>query len=350
MNTTSPSSITELRAQLIEAGQAWSAGQHRLIGIVGAIDRSNLWIADGATSAAAWIAAALDIETCTAREWVRIGRSLALLPLIDAAFRDGRLSYSKVRAVTRVAIPGCETELLELAESVPASHLNREIAAWRAQHEDPGDTEHRHQRDRCLSTWVDHDGMLCGHFRLPPLPGGSLVAAIETDVMRHDPTDARDRSAGASQPSLPTTRGTASRRARTAPHHRPRPHLRGRSPCAGRRRHAERRHPYSPRRHRAHRTPRLHPGPDPRCRRPTRQRLRTPTTPDDQATARRRRTRPELRRLRRNPPPQLRPRPGVRNQRSHRHRRATTAMRTLPPPSPPQLAWAWLTASAISLS
>ena len=117
-----------------------------------------------------------------------------MLPLIDTAFADGVLSYSKVRAITRVATPGCETELLELAESVPASHLHREIAAWRAQHEDPGDTERRHQRDRCLSTWVDHDGMLCGHFRLPPLPGGSLVAAIDTDVMRHDPTEARDAS------------------------------------------------------------------------------------------------------------------------------------------------------------
>ena len=75
MNTTNESSITELRARLVEAGRTWSAGQHRVISIIGAIDHSNVWIADGATSAAAWVAAVLDIETCTAREWVRIGRA-----------------------------------------------------------------------------------------------------------------------------------------------------------------------------------------------------------------------------------------------------------------------------------
>ena len=57
MNTTNESSITELRAQLIEAGRTWSAGQHRVISIIEAIDHSNVWIADGATSAASWVAA-----------------------------------------------------------------------------------------------------------------------------------------------------------------------------------------------------------------------------------------------------------------------------------------------------
>ena len=38
-----------------------------------------------------------------AREKVRTARALGTLPVIDAAFRDGELSYSKVRALTRAA-------------------------------------------------------------------------------------------------------------------------------------------------------------------------------------------------------------------------------------------------------
>ena len=51
----------------------------------------------------------------TAREKVRTARALGSLPAIDAAFRDGRLSYSKVRALTRAATSENEEALLEVA-------------------------------------------------------------------------------------------------------------------------------------------------------------------------------------------------------------------------------------------
>ena len=49
----------------------------------------------------------------TAREHVRVARALRGLPLIKAAFDAGRLSYAKVRALTRIAAPDCEAPLLE---------------------------------------------------------------------------------------------------------------------------------------------------------------------------------------------------------------------------------------------
>src|SRR5262245_33084513 len=39
------------------------------------------------------------------RECVRVGRALRSLPLIEQAFVDGQLTYSRVREVTRVARP-----------------------------------------------------------------------------------------------------------------------------------------------------------------------------------------------------------------------------------------------------
>jgi hypothetical protein len=50
------------------------------------LDRSGEWAYDGSRTCAHWIAAALDVEICTAREWLRVGRALEQLPIIDAAF------------------------------------------------------------------------------------------------------------------------------------------------------------------------------------------------------------------------------------------------------------------------
>ncbi|MDA3040229.1 MAG: hypothetical protein O3C27_12030, partial [Actinomycetota bacterium] len=37
------------------------------------------WARDGSATPAHWLAAVADVETCTAREWVRVGRALRSL-------------------------------------------------------------------------------------------------------------------------------------------------------------------------------------------------------------------------------------------------------------------------------
>ena len=112
-----------LRAAVLAAGQRWASGQRELVRLVRELDASGEWAADGEPSCAHWVAAALDIELSTAREWLRIGRALVELDVIAGAFEQGRLSYSKVRALTRVATVESQAELCRLAESVPAERL-----------------------------------------------------------------------------------------------------------------------------------------------------------------------------------------------------------------------------------
>ena len=119
-----------LRSRLREVGIAWSGSQVELIALAVALDDSGEWIADGARTCAQWIADALDIETCTARDWLRIGRSLRELPQISAAFTNGELSFSKIRALTRVATHENETDLVAVAERTPASRLAYALAAY----------------------------------------------------------------------------------------------------------------------------------------------------------------------------------------------------------------------------
>jgi len=50
-------------------------------------------------------------DPATAREKVRVARALGKLPVIDQALKDGKLSYAKARALTRIAKPETEGEL-----------------------------------------------------------------------------------------------------------------------------------------------------------------------------------------------------------------------------------------------
>ena len=80
---------------------------------------------------AAWLAFRCGISGREAREYVRVGEALEQLPAIGNAFRRGELTFTKVRALTRVATPASEEGLLELASSLTASQLERALRAYR---------------------------------------------------------------------------------------------------------------------------------------------------------------------------------------------------------------------------
>jgi hypothetical protein len=68
----------------------------------------------------------IGLDPATAREKVRVARALGKLPAIDGALKAGKLSYAKVRALTRVATPETEAQLLELAMFATGAQLERE--------------------------------------------------------------------------------------------------------------------------------------------------------------------------------------------------------------------------------
>jgi len=72
-------------------------------------------MATNAVSAAHWIAGVADIEVCTAREWLRVGRRLHSLPLIADLFDADELSYSKVRTLSLTATRENEQQLAAIA-------------------------------------------------------------------------------------------------------------------------------------------------------------------------------------------------------------------------------------------
>jgi hypothetical protein len=63
---------------------------------------------------------------------VRVAHAPTGLPVVDEAFRTGRWSYSKVRAVTRIATAADETELVEFAATTTAAHVEQHVPARQA--------------------------------------------------------------------------------------------------------------------------------------------------------------------------------------------------------------------------
>ena len=181
------SSERPLTRGLSIAIDSWSTSQRHVVGLAVDFAESSEWMATGATTAAHWIAATADIEVCTAREWIRVGRRLRALPKISDAFAADLVSYSKVRALTRLASHDNEDELLAIAATVPAGQLGRALAAWVGR--TSGDAElERHQQQQRSVTWrAEPDGMVSFTLRLAPLLAGRLEAELTTRVMRSRP-------------------------------------------------------------------------------------------------------------------------------------------------------------------
>jgi hypothetical protein len=82
-------------------------------------------------SCAHWLSWRIGLDPATAREKVRVARALGNLPTIDAALKSGKLSYAKVRALTRVATPETEAKLLDAAMYSTGAQLERLCRGYR---------------------------------------------------------------------------------------------------------------------------------------------------------------------------------------------------------------------------
>lgn len=179
-----------LMHELNNALSTWSTSQRAVIGLAADFADSGEWAVAGAASAAHWIAAVADIEVCTAREWIRVGRRLRSLTLIADLFETDELSYSKVRTLTRLATPENEQQLAAIAVDVPAGVLPRAIAAWLGRNSDDGELERLQHEQRSVTWRHEPDGMVTFTARLPPLAAGQLIGRLTTHVMRTRPTTA----------------------------------------------------------------------------------------------------------------------------------------------------------------
>ncbi|GAA0902916.1 HNH endonuclease [Pseudonocardia zijingensis] len=204
-----------LENELLTLAGQLAAAECRFLVLLAEFDDRRGWAIDGVYSCAHWLSWRAGMNIRTANERLRVAHALQQLPKITEAFAAGRLSYSKVRAISRVVgsdsatltrmaaeiaagtsdlkyttVADPETAekiLLTLALGGTAGHLETVVRAVRRRHAPAGDTAAR----RSLTWTWDDDGSLIVRARLTPDAGAAFISAIEARVPKRQPVTAR---------------------------------------------------------------------------------------------------------------------------------------------------------------
>src|SRR5579872_3184758 len=185
--------VKELAAQITELTGHLNAANGRWLALIAEFDRLQGW-SDGSTpSCAHWLNWQCGIDLGAAREKVRVAHALEKLPRIAAAMACGQLSYSKTRALTRVACENTEEYFLSIALHGTAAHVEKLVRYYRrAKESEELSREAQQQAARLVSYSYDQDGSLILKARLPAEVGALVLKALDAAV--------KDVSAETSEP------------------------------------------------------------------------------------------------------------------------------------------------------
>ena len=197
--------LERLEAQICEIAGHLTAATCRFLILLADFDDRRGWASWDMNSCAEWLSWKCQMSSGAAREHVRVARALRELPVIREQFAAARLSYSKVRALTRIATPDTEQGLAEIAEPMTGNQLERFARAHRKV--TSADDDQARVRRR-LAWRIEDDGSVSGTFKLPPLEGTALLKALRAatgDLEHpHDGAASRDTDVPTDTPSEPS--------------------------------------------------------------------------------------------------------------------------------------------------
>ncbi len=156
------------------------AATYQMLTLIREFDEERHWERLGFLSCAHWLNVECGVGMNAAREKVRVAHALKNLPEISEAFRKGALSWSKVRAMTRVAAAHNEDYLLQIAHHGTAYHVERLVSTYRRckRFEDTALAEKQYA-SREMTVRYDDDGSVVLKGRFPPEVGAMIVKAVE---------------------------------------------------------------------------------------------------------------------------------------------------------------------------
>jgi hypothetical protein len=176
-------SIDELDAAIGKLVRQMNAECYRMLVLVREFDDRFGWRKWSFKSCAEWLAWRSEIGLSAAREKVRTAHALRALPAISAAFAEGRLSYSKVRALTRVADLRQEDLLLAYALGTTAENVEERCRQIRNVAPESVHDARRAWSNRSLTMWRDERRGVLRLVLEVPIEEGELVArAIDCAV------------------------------------------------------------------------------------------------------------------------------------------------------------------------
>ena len=178
-----PSDSEKLGDEITElCGYIYAATYH-LLELIREFDEKQYWAELGFHSCAHWLNFKCGFGMNSARERLRVAHALSGLPKISEKFSAGAISYSKVRAITRVADESNEDYLLMVATHGTAHHVERLVSQYRrAKKLQDTDFAMDLHGKREVTYYYDHDGCLVMKARIPADQGELIVKALEMAI------------------------------------------------------------------------------------------------------------------------------------------------------------------------
>ena len=182
-----------LEAELMTLSGHLAAAMCSFLLLVAEFDRR-----DGASgweclSTAHWLNWRCGIGMAAAREQVRVARRLGEFEVLREEFAHGRLSYSKVRAITRVVTPDIEVGLVRMAQHATAAQMERACRALRRTQDLAAaeaalkEDEVRARQRQHLSWYRTDDGDVVLRARLCAEDAETVLAAIAAATVDPEP-------------------------------------------------------------------------------------------------------------------------------------------------------------------
>ncbi len=171
-----------LGEQIAEQAVHLDAAMHQLLALLRAFDERGGWHVQGFQSCAHWLSWRVGWDLSTARDRVRVAHKLAGLPKVEAAMAAGELSYSKARAIARVATPHTEELLVQYAAYAPAAQMEKICQKLRTVEratEEKASGRRPDPEDRYVQARSMGDGMMCVKAVLRPEEAAMLMQVIQ---------------------------------------------------------------------------------------------------------------------------------------------------------------------------
>ncbi len=178
MKTLDVWTVEELEDEIASISARIAVATARMLECLGELDRRGTF-GEGFVSLAHWLHWRTGLRLPSAREHVRVARALRELPLVREALGRGEISYSKVRAITRIATKNNEAQLVSMAQGGSTSQLERVVRGVRRVGLNEKEEAERVAAKRYLQCWHDDDGMLVLQGRLSAEEGALLLKAME---------------------------------------------------------------------------------------------------------------------------------------------------------------------------
>ncbi len=179
--------IDALDRAIVNLSARINASTYELLVLIREFDERAGWLKWNLESCSQWLHWRCDLSRSAAREKVRVAHALKALPEIAVAFSGGRLSYSKVRALTRVATPANETALLAFALSTTAARVEQRCQQMRNTAPDAVDAANRAHARRTVRVWKDLGrGTVTLTVELPVEAGELVCQALDKAVEAAD--------------------------------------------------------------------------------------------------------------------------------------------------------------------